>query len=236
MQNPVVGRPTTRQLTKMQEEARRAMAGTLSSAARAALKATDPEPDANSAPVSGPASKRQQKDPSGAQRTGTGRTASSRLDRKASPVLVVNMGESEARMRRPSCAGASEYRLACSYWMLVFPIHLTTQGALDALCAPVPEEDNSYPKRLHRMQARAWRSDCHILTDLGSLHIGSTTHLPLAAIRESLPCRSKSYTYIPEVDLWVEEDRADSWKKHWNPKRSRDENLDGLRQAEATCN
>ncbi len=205
-------------LTKQQEEARRAMAGTLSTAASLALQA-----DA----VKREATKDEKKGPKGPKsKDGT--------VGKIGPVLVVGEGERESKNRKAWLGGTLAIVAVIVLLGWLFSLRSPARRALDAFAAPVEAQYARYPQRLPHMQARAWLSNSRALIDLGSLHIGKTTRFELAAAKPLIAEIAKDQTYLQEYEIWVHNADTAKVTKTWNPKKERKANIDVLNGSEAT--
>ncbi len=177
---PAAGKPGTdrhARLTRQQEEVRRAMAGTLASAAAAALKANAKAEEAEDTASVPSSSQRMAK-----ARSSTGRQAKPRL----SDIAVVDSGAREARTTRWFWICVALSCVALAALVVLLGLRSEPRRALDDFAAPVYGVSGRYPQRLGEMQRRAWISDGCILTELGSVRFGTLEHYELAAGRTVL--------------------------------------------------
>lgn len=207
-------------LNQRQEEARRAMAGTLANAAAAALQAESVKREAAKG----------EKDKSRSARSAAG--APGKVGGPAiGPVLVVGEGELEASNRKRWLLGGVALAIAIVVLGWLVSLRSETRAALEAFAAPVDPSHAKYPQRLTRMQARAWLSNVRVLTEVGSARFGSEVRHELASAREPLAELMKDRSFLPQHDLWVRTSDAAKLQKLWSPKKDRAANLAALGDA-----
>ena len=206
--------PRTERLSKQQEDARKAMAATLSHAASAALSAETIKRE-------GEAVKRAERKKSAAKpgsATGEGRVGD------IGPVVLTGTGVREHRNNLLWMLGAIGVVGALCAVVFLFSLKTPQSAALTHFAAVVEGDRSRYPERILAIQERAWVVGVAPLTSLGRIRIGATRTIPFLTAREIIT-RLKGMTYLAETNLWVAPQRAANVDKLWNVRKDRAANL-----------
>jgi hypothetical protein len=206
-------------LNQQQEDARKAMAASLSTAASAALSADAVKREAET-------EKKTERRKKAAAKSGA--PAEGRVG-DIGPVVLMGTGEREHRNRMVWLLGAvaAIAVLGGLFWLIARDS--PREQALIHYASVAPPERTRYPDRLHAIQERAWVLGVPALTELGRLSIHSARKVPFAPAREPL-ARLAGQTYVPGHQLWVAAPRAAEVDKWWDARKDRAANLANLQQ------
>lgn len=201
-------------LTQQQQEARRQMADTLASAANKALR------EVPSTGATRPA-------PAAAARVATGRTVAKGESATIGPVLVVGAGERAARERRLVWLSCGAFVVLVVLLVAVAMHRSPTRRALDAFTADPDSRHVHYPLRLAAMQQRAWWTECRVLLDLGSVHLGGVQHLDTHAARPVFAALH-GLSLDSTTGLYLAPEAVATAHHTWSPRRARADNLEQI--------
>ncbi|MBA3685688.1 MAG: hypothetical protein H0W72_10685 [Planctomycetes bacterium] len=208
----------TDRLSADQEQHRRSLAATLSMAAATALPAEPPKS------VSADSDRLHKR----SEPTRTAKPARESGLGKIGPAVFTDQGLREHRqLRQWWAATLGCLILITGLWFLV-AMRSTQRAALEAFVAPVAAGRGRHPDRLQAIHERPWAAEVPALIALGSLHLGKTESLPLAAAAPVMASLT-GLTYHRERALWTLDDARTATL--WDDKRDRVSNLRRLQQA-----
>ena len=204
----------TERLNRQQEDARKAMAATLSNAASAALSAETVKREAEAETKA--LRKKVAAKPGTA--AGEGRVGD------IGPVVLTGTGQREHRNRLVWLLGAIAAVGAVYGRVLLISLKSPQRRALMHYASLVEDDRTRHPARIPAIQERAWVVGVPALTDLGRLNLGQTRTIPFLPAREVI-ARLKGLTYQAANKLWVAPERLAEVDKWWNPRKDRAANL-----------
>jgi len=206
--------------SEQREAQRKSLAASLSSAATAALSAES---------VKAASSEHKKK---------TDRISKAKLDGAGeggvgsiAPAVLSNYGESEYRNNVVWVLSIVGIILLITALFFVLGFKSAKRHALDRYAAVVEGERTRYGERMLAIQERAWITGVPPLTDLGSVHLGSSESLPCAPLAALFSETIKGLTYLPAFAIWVASEKVTDVEKQWNAKKDEAYNLERLTKA-----
>jgi hypothetical protein len=194
-------------LTRQQEDARRAMAGTLASAANLALQAESKKQDTAKADKQ-------------AKRSGKDGVAG-----KITAAAVVGEGDRAHRSRRIWLLSSGAVIAVIATLVTLGEIKSPEQQALLAFTIDETDFRKHHTERIQSIQDRALLPGSIPLVDVGKLRVGKPRKIALAAARTVIAEQIKTLVYVPSRDLWAPEDKLEDIEVLWKPRSDLEANV-----------
>lgn len=193
-------------LTRQQEDARRAMAGTLASAANLALQVETKKQDAAKADNKAK------------------RTSKDGVAGKITAAAVVGEGDRAHRSRRVWILAIVVVVALIAVVIASSQIKSPERQTIEAFTIAETDFRKHRTERIQAIQERALLPNALPLVDVGSLRLGKPRTINLASAKTVI-AQIKDLVYEPALDLWVPAEKLEDIVALWKPRNELDVNV-----------